>query len=193
VFGAVVAAAGLVLVLDLLSGADLSLVGVLWALGAMVAVSFYFVISAHNNRDLPGIVLAAGGLVVGGVALLAAGVLGLVPWSVATAPVRYQGLSVAWWVPVLLLGVVTAAVAYVTGIAAVRRLGSRLASFVALVEVLSALAWAWVLLGELPRPVQVAGGVLVVVGVVLVKQGERGTTGAAPQVEAQVVSARPAA
>ena len=40
-----------------------------------------------------------------------------------------------WWLPVLALGVVTAALAYVTGIAAGRRLGSRLASFVALLEV----------------------------------------------------------
>jgi drug/metabolite transporter (DMT)-like permease len=159
----------------------------------MLAVSFYFVISAHDDGDLPGIVLAAGGLVVGGVALLAAGLLGLLPWSVATAPVHYQDLTLDWWVPVLLLGVVTAAVAYVTGIAAVRRLGSRLASFVALVEVLAAVAWAWLLLGELPRPVQVAGGVLVVAGVVLVRQGERRTTEAERLPDVQAVSARPAA
>ena len=41
--GAVVAALGLVLVLDLVSGADLSPVGVLWALGAMVGAATYFV------------------------------------------------------------------------------------------------------------------------------------------------------
>ena len=42
-----------------------------------------------------------------------------------------------WWVPLVVLGLVTAAIAYVTGIAASRRLGSRLASFVALVEVVA--------------------------------------------------------
>ena len=70
------------------------------------------------------------------------------------------------------LGLVTAAFSYVTGIAAGRRLGSRLASFVALGEVLAAVIWAWLLLGELPRPVQLAGGLLVLAGVVVVKLGE---------------------
>jgi len=66
-----------------------------------------------------------------------------------------------------------AALAYVTGIAATRRLGSRLASFVALTEVLAALGFAWILLGQAPRPVQLLGGALVLLGVVIVKSGER--------------------
>ena len=79
----------------------------------------------------------------------------------------------AWWLPVLGLGVVTAALAYVTGIAAMRRLGARLASFVGLTEVLAALAFAWILLGQAPRSIQLLGGALVLVGVVIVKSGER--------------------
>ena len=66
-------------------------------------------------------------------------------------------------------------VAYVTGIAASRRLGSRLASFVALIEVVAGVLWAWLLLDELPRPVQLLGGVLILAGVVAVKLGERRT------------------
>jgi drug/metabolite transporter (DMT)-like permease len=69
---------------------------------------------------------------------------------------------------------VTAALAYVSGIAASRLLGARLASFVALSEVLAALVFAWLLLDQLPGPVQAVGGALVVTGVVLVKAGERG-------------------
>jgi drug/metabolite transporter (DMT)-like permease len=92
----------------------------------------------------------------------------------ATAePVDLAGADVAWWVPIVLLGVVTAAVSYVSGIAAIRRLGSRLASFVALLEVVSGVLWAWVLLDELPRTVQLLGGVLILAGVVGVKLGER--------------------
>ena len=72
----------------------------------------------------------------------------------------------------LVLGVVTAALAYGSGIAAARRLGSRLASFVALSEVLAALVFAGLLLGEVPAPVQLAGGVLIVAGVVTVRRGE---------------------
>jgi len=154
------------------SGAHPSTVGVLWALGAMVAVATYFVISADEANGLPPIVLAAGGLVIGGLALLGAGAVGVVPLQATTRDVTYAAATVPWWLPLLGLGLVTAALAYVTGIAASRRLGSRLASFVALLEVLAALVFAWLILDELPRGIQLVGGVLVLTGVVVVKLGE---------------------
>lgn len=192
--GATIAAAGLVLVLDVVSGAELSTAGVLWALGAMVGAATYFVISADEDNGLPGISLAAGGLLVGGLVLLVAGATGVLPFHASTADAVYDGRAVAWWVPVVLLGLVTAAFSYVTGIAAGRRLGSRLASFVALGEVLAAVLWAWLLLGELPRPVQLAGGLLVLVGVVVVKLGEaRAALLVEPLPEPEPVGGRPAA
>ena len=169
--GAVIAAAGLVLVLDLLSGADLSAVGVVWALVAMVGAAVYFVISAGES-DLPPIVLAAAGLVLATVALVLAGLVGAVPLDASTSGVRYGASQVPFWLPVAALGVVTAAVAYVSGIAASRRLGPRLASFVGLLEVLAGLLFAWALLNQLPGWLQAVGGVLVVAGVVVVKAGE---------------------
>lgn len=172
VLGAIVAGLGLVLVLDLVAGIRVDPVGVAWALAAMLGVATYFVVSAHEGNGLPPIVLAAGGLATGALLLLAAGALGLLDLTRSRDPVAFVGATVAWWVPVLGLGLVTAAVAYTTGIAAGRRLGSRLASFVALTEVVAALGFAWLLLGELPRPVQVVGGVLIVCGVVVVKLGE---------------------
>jgi drug/metabolite transporter (DMT)-like permease len=119
------------------------------------------------------VVLAAAGLTVGGAALLLMGVVGVLPFAATTAAVHFGSVALAWWLPVLGLGVVTAALAYVTGIAATRRLGSRLASFVALTEVLAALGFAWVLLGQAPRSIQLLGGALVLLGVVIVKSGER--------------------
>ncbi|RZI94525.1 MAG: EamA/RhaT family transporter, partial [Microbacterium sp.] len=55
------------------------------------------------------------------------------------------------------------------GVIAVPRVGSRLASFIGLSEVLFALLFAWLLLGEAPGPVQLAGGALLLLGVVLVR------------------------
>lgn len=196
VLGAAIAAGGLVLVLDVISGAELSTVGVLWALGAMVGAASYFVISADEGNGLPGITLAAGGLLVAGIVLVLAGAAGVLPFDTATAPAVYDGRSVPWWLPVLALGLVTAAFAYVTGIEAGRRLGSRLASFVALCEVLAAVVFAWLLLGELPRAVQLAGGVLVLVGVAVVKLGEGRAplmAEALPEPEPEPLSERPAA
>jgi len=169
--GAAVALLGLMLVLDVFSAGSVDGLGVLWALGAMVGCAYFFVVSAGDN-DLPPIVLAAGGLVVGAVVLAAAGLLGLVNLSASTADATYRSTAVPWWLPVLALGVVTAAVAYVAGILAARGLGARMASFTALLEVLFAVVFAWLLLGQLPREVQLLGGVLVLAGVVLVKLGE---------------------
>ena len=171
--GAVLAAAGLVLVLDLVSGADLSPAGVLWALGAMVGCASHFVISAHDEDALPPLALAGCGLLVGTLVLGLLALVGVLPMDVSGASASYAGHVVAWWWPVLALGVVTAAVAYASGVAANRRLGSRLGSFVALLEVLASVCWAWLLLDELPAAIQLAGGLLILAGVVAVKFGER--------------------
>jgi drug/metabolite transporter (DMT)-like permease len=138
----------------------------------MVGCAFFFVTSAGEDNGLPPIVLAAGGLLVGSVALAVAGALGIVEMSAATTAATYNGVSVAWWLPVLALGVITAAVSYVSGILASRALGARLASFVALFEVLFSVLFAWLLLGQLPGPVQLLGGVLLLAGVIVVRAGE---------------------
>ncbi len=65
------------------------------------------------------------GLVVGAVALGLLALVGLLPMEANTDATSYAGREVAWWVPLVVLGLVTAAIAYVTGIAAIRRLGSR--------------------------------------------------------------------
>ncbi|WP_148612696.1 EamA family transporter [Nocardioides rubriscoriae] len=181
--GAGVCALGLVLVLDLLSGADLSTTGVLWALGAMVGCATYFIINGDDSTGLPPISLAAGGLVVGTAALGLLGVVGLMPVRAASTPVAYAGVTVDWWWPLLALGLVTAAVAYVTGIGAARRLGARLASFVALSEVVVGVLWAWLLLDQLPAPVQLLGGALILLGVVAVKLGERDVAAVEPDLK----------
>jgi drug/metabolite transporter (DMT)-like permease len=170
--GSAVAAVGLVLLLDLGSGTTVNLPGILWSLGAMTGAAAYFILSADERDGLPPIALAAGGLLVGGVVILAAGAAGVVSMSVATDSVELAGSSLPWWVPVVGLAVVTAAVAYTTGIAAVRRLGARLASFVALTEVVAAVLFAWLLLAQLPARIQFVGGLCVLAGVVLVKLDE---------------------
>jgi drug/metabolite transporter (DMT)-like permease len=178
--GAGLAALGLVRVLNLLSGVELSTVGVAWALAAMVGAAVYFVISADQNNGLEPIALAWGGLVTGALGLGLLALVGLMPMHAARATTTYAGHAVAWWVPLVTLGLVTAAVSYVTGIAAGRRLGSRLASFVALLEVVAGVVWAWLLLDQLPGLVQLVGGLLIFAGVVTVKLGEQAAVSTEP-------------
>ncbi len=174
VLGAVVAASGLVLLLDLLGGADISAVGVLWACGAMIGAATYFIVSADPRLGLPPITLAAGGLTVGGLVLGVAGLIGILPMAANRNEVEFAIGVVSWWVPVAVLGLVTAALAYVSGIAAGRRLGSRLSSFVALIEVIAAVGFARILLDQIPTGTQLVGAALVLLGVVIVKLGEPG-------------------
>ena len=171
VAGAAIGIVGLLLVVDP-AGGGTDLVGIAAALLAMVGAAFFFVISSRPLDGLPGTALAAGGLLVGGLMLLLAGAVGIVPLAATTAPVAYAGFTAAWWVPVVLLGVVTAALGYGCGIGATRRLGARLTSFVMLSEVLASLVFAWLLLAQAPGPVQLLGGVAIVAGVVVVRRGE---------------------
>ena len=171
VVGAAIGIVGLLLVVDP-TGGGTDLVGIAAALLAMVGAAFFFVLSSRPLDGLPGTALAAGGLLVGGVLLLLAGAVGIVPLTATTAPIAYAGFTAAWWVPVLLLGVVTAALGYGSGIGATRRLGARLTSFVMLSEVLASLVFAWLLLAQAPGPVQLLGGVAIVAGVVVVRRGE---------------------
>jgi len=172
VVGGLIALVGLVPLLNLFSGGAVSLIGLGWALVAMACVAVYFVLSADDESGLPPLALAGSGLAVAAVVVVLADAFGLTQLHASTSRVTYGGHAVAWWIPVVLLGLVAAAVAYVTGVAATRRLGSRLASFVAIFEVLTAMVFAAVLLGEVPSPLQIGGAVLVLAGIVVVKLGE---------------------
>jgi len=172
ILGAIIAFVGLVLMLDVLSGRSVDVGGILWAFGAMVGAAAYFILSAKNDTGLPPIALAGSGLLVGALGLTIAGAVGILPISWSTDDVAYRFGTVPWFVPVLAIGLIATALAYVLGIASTRLLGSRLASFIALAEVVAALLFGWMLLGQLPNPLQAVGAALVLAGVVVVKLGE---------------------
>ncbi len=167
--GAAVALLGLVLVLDLIGRSHLDLVGVLWGLGAAVGLAGYFVLSSDADNDLPPVVVAGAGMTVGAAALLGLGAFGALPMHASFGDVGFAGHRVSWLVPLAGLAVMSAAVAYVSGIAAARILGAKLSSFVGLTEVVFAVLFAWLLLGELLTAVQLLGGALIVAGIALVR------------------------
>ena len=169
--GVVLSLVGLVLVLDVLGGVRLDLVGVLWGLTAAVGLVIFFLVAGHDDgeRDLPPLALAGGGLTVGALLLLLAGAVGVLPLERGADVAFVAGREIPWWAAIAELVIVAAAIAYVTGIAAARALGSTVASFVGLTEVLFAILIAWLLLGEVLGPVQLLGGVLIVAGVIAVQ------------------------
>jgi len=180
VVGAAAAVAGLAMVLDLTGSARIDPIGLMWGLLAAAGLAIYFLLGAGAGEEpLPPIVMAWAGMCVGAAALAALGWAGALPVTAATSSVDFAGHRVSWVVPVLGLSLVAAAFAYVAGIGAARRLGAKLASFVGMGEVLFAILFAWLLLGQLPSAVQFLGGAFILVGVTLVRADELGTTPAA--------------
>lgn len=170
--GTLLSLGGLVLVLDLTGAVKVDFVGVLWGMAAAVCLVIYFFITAKQNDTLPPIVLASGGFMAGSILIWIAGGTGLVSMTFATADTHLGPWTTPWWVSIAGLVILSTVLSYVTGIMAARSLGSKVASFVSLTEVLFAVVWAWLLLAELPGAIQLVGGALIVCGVVLVRIDE---------------------
>ncbi|QEN15760.1 EamA family transporter [Mycolicibacterium sp. ELW1] len=176
--GVALAVAGIMLVLNVFEGAHINTAGVLWGLGAAICAACYFMMSDEVSADgtgLHSITLAAGGLVVGTIAVALLGLTGVMPLIFTANDAVVAGATVPWWVPVVMLAVVATAIAYTLGISGVARLRPSFASLVGLGEVLFAVLSAWVLLGEAVTAVQAVGGVVVLLGLALARQGDRST------------------
>lgn len=173
--GAALSMVGLAFVLDLRGGLSLNPIGVAWGLAAAVCLSAYFLLSEENGTDAPihPLLLTTAGTGIGAGVLLAASAAGILPLAAAPGAAILAGQAVGWWLPVLLLILVCAVFAYLSGIVAVRRLGSSLASFVSLTEVIFAVIFAFVLLGQRPGLMQLLGGVLILAGIGVVQRPQR--------------------
>lgn len=101
----------------------------------------------------------------GAASLALAGALQMLPMEANFDALTWFDWTVPWFVPLAVVGVLATAFAYVAGIAAITRLGPRLASFVGLFEVVL----AWLLLGEALGWLQIVGGALILAGVVCIR------------------------
>jgi drug/metabolite transporter (DMT)-like permease len=171
--GVLLSLAGLALVLNLASGMTLAPAGLMWGLLAAVGLACYFVLSDKGEAGLSPLVMAAGGLTTGTLALLVLGVVGVMPLRATNAPVTVGGMAMSWVYPAVALILVATVTAYLAGIVAVRRLGPTIASFVGLTEVMFAVLWTWLLLADLPTGSQLLGGLLILAGVAAIKAAER--------------------
>jgi drug/metabolite transporter (DMT)-like permease len=181
--GGVAALGGLALMLNLSGSGGVSFIGVIFALAAAVSMAVYFFQSAatpgtgagaggQGQADLPPVVLTWGGMIVGAAAIAVGAVARVTPMRFTASDVALFGGRTSWIVPVLGLGVVAAAIAYVTGIGAARRLGPKFGSFVAMAEIGFAVLFAWILLHQTPTATQFVGGALILAGVIAVRLDE---------------------
>ena len=142
---------------------SLDALGIGLALVAALAQTFYALAAHHGYRQVPG--TQASAFTMGGAALLylvVAAVTGRLP------DVGQPLGSFAAFLPVLVAGVIGAGLATVCFITGVRLLGPPRASILATLEPVVGVALAALLFGALPKPLQIAGGALIIAaGIVL--------------------------
>ena len=165
--GSGVAIIGLVLVVGPSSIAG-DLVGVFAAFLAAIGAATYYLIAARPSEGLPPVALAASGLLLGSLVLGTLGVIGVLPFTAAFTDMPFLGGTAPWWVPLGIVAVVGTAIAYAASIIATGMLGSRLMSFIGLLEVVFAAMFAWLMLGETLGVVQLLGGLLILAGIAFV-------------------------
>jgi drug/metabolite transporter (DMT)-like permease len=162
--------------------------GLVWAGLAAVSIAVFFVLSAGTGKSpsqtaqlsgeaaeaesLPPIALAWVGLWVGAVGLAVLLAVHALPFGASAGDVTLLRHQVPPLVPITGIALLSTALGYSTGIVAVRRLGAKLASFIGMAEILFAVIYAWILLGQLPSVTQFLGGALILAGVTLVKIDE---------------------
>lgn len=169
IVGSVVAIGGLVLVIGPGSIVATDGLGIVFAALAAVGCAIYYVIAARPSDGLPPVAFAALGLVGGSAMLAVVGVTGLVPFTANFGLIPFVGTPQPWWVPLGLVALVGTAFAYVASIVASESLGSRLMSFVGLLEVVFASVFAWLSIGEALSVTQLLGGALILAGIAFVR------------------------
>lgn len=172
IIGAVVAFGGIALIGVATASGALSVVGVLLALVAAVTYAVSVLVQKPLLRRLPGLQVTLVGVGIG--------TAGSLPWSgqlleqAATAPL-------AATLGVVYLGLVPTAIAFLAWAYALGRMpAGRLITTTYLVPVLATIA-AWPLLGEVPPPLALMGGLLCLIGVALTRMPSRARPAAEPQ------------
>jgi drug/metabolite transporter (DMT)-like permease len=149
-----------------------------------VCQASYFLVADRAGSATPPRVLAGVGMTLGAVvvALLGfAGVLSIVVDADATG-VLLAGIDVGWPMAATLLVVVSSVIAYLAGVAAIGRIGAPRGSLMALLEVVASAVASWLLLGQVPAPMQAVGGALILGGVAMTITIRRPAVAAEPEI-----------
>ena len=162
--GVAIALVGLACVVEIWSGTQLDLIGLLAGLAAAACQATYFILIDKLTGVADPLVMTAAGSVVGAVLLTAVAAPWAIPWHVLSDTIAIGQRSAQGWIFAAWLIVVSTVVAYLAGAAAVQRLSAAIGGAVAYVEVVAASVFAWVLLGEKLTTTQIVGGGIVLLG-----------------------------
>jgi drug/metabolite transporter (DMT)-like permease len=162
--GVAIALVGLATVVEIWSGLQLDLIGLLAGLGAAACQATYFILIDKLTGVADPLVMTAAGSVVGAILLTAISAPWSIPWHTLTDTIAIGDRSAPGWIFAAWLIVISTVVAYLAGAAAVQRLSAAIGGAVAYIEVVAASLFALLLLNEKLDTNQIIGGVIVLVG-----------------------------
>jgi drug/metabolite transporter (DMT)-like permease len=179
-YGVAIALAGLACVVEVWSGLSLDPLGLLAGLGAAACQAVYFLLVERVTGRVDPVVLTAAGSAVAAAVMVVLAAPWHIPWRVVASGVAVGDHAWPGWLLVAWLVVISTVTAYLAGVAAVHRLSAPVAGAVAYVEAVAAGLFAWMTLGERLSPIQLTGGVIVLVGAFV---AQRAVTSEGPVIE----------
>ncbi len=160
---------GLILVAKVWEGLTLDLIGVLAAIGSAIALSIYFLVGEKMGVNRSAQVLTVWGLGFAGLTWLIALPMWNFPFEIFTQQINLQGrfedyalpggLLLAW---VVVMGTL---IPYLLVVGGLRRLDASKASVMGMLEPVFAGVFAWIWLGQSWSPIQLTGGLIVLIGI----------------------------
>ena len=155
---------GLCCVVEIWSGLSLDALGLACGIGAAAGNAAYFLIIDRLTGLADPLVITTVGMTMACVVLAPSALPWDLPWHVLGSSIDLARYAVPGWLVLLALVLVSTVISYVLGGMAVQRLSAPIAAGIAYVEPVSACVIAWVLLGQRLSAVQIAGGLVVLLG-----------------------------
>lgn len=171
--GVSLAVAGLVVLTQPWSGFRLNLWGSVAGAGAALGCAAYFLIGERGTARLPALELTAYGAGVGAIVLAFVLPVWTFPFSALGHSARFAGHDTPVWILLSVVVIVGTVLAYLLGMSALAYLPSPSATVIATLEILVGAVVAWGVLGEHMTAAEIAGGVIILTGVVVVAQRAR--------------------
>lgn len=160
---------GLILVAQVWKGLKLDGIGLVAATLDAFALAAYFLFAAKLSKTMAGDVMIAWGLGITTIAFAIFKPWSSFPFHIFTDSIPLKGHFGSNHLPgfILVLWVVTMGtiIPYMCGISGIRRLSASTASVIGMLEPVLAGVFAWIALGETFNPIQLFGGLVVLVGI----------------------------
>ncbi|HZV24921.1 MAG TPA: DMT family transporter [Acidothermaceae bacterium] len=171
--GVTLAVIGLVVLTEPWSGFQLNVWGSIAGAGAALGCAAYFLIGERGTARMPVLELTAYGAGVGAIVLAFVLPVWTFPFSALGHSARFAGHATPVWILLSVVVIVGTVLAYLLGMSALAYLPSPSATVISTLEIVVGAVVAWGVLGEHMTVAEIAGGVIILTGVVVVAERAR--------------------